>query len=156
MRTKNAVVLIFIIAILMTVFPIQSFAADDTKTVLNNTPSSDEISTDPNYSEGFVTTRSTVSGGCSITKVSSSSLFIAGYTICSPSSPAVCVTLKLQAYYSGAWHTLASISKQQSGTRVDLSQGYSVTTGFYYRTYASHTTPGGNAAFSCTNAILIE
>ena len=148
----------------MVILPTQAFAADkviqipvsESNDIKNDILPADEISGDPNYSEGFVMTRSSVAGFCSISKLSSSSLSISGYTTCSPSDPAVKITLKLQAYYDGAWHTMDTISKQQNGTRVDLSQAYTVTSGYYYRAYAIHSIADGTTTYSYTNGLLID
>jgi hypothetical protein len=163
-KSKYSKLLLTVLAIvcLLAVFPLQGLAAGtenaaapQTSDNSSITPPSNEISSDPDYSEGVVLTRSTVSGGCSITRLSSSSVNISGYTICSPSDPAVQIVLNLQAYYDGAWHTLASKSKSQSGTRVDLSQNYNVTSGYYYRVYAMHSIADGSTSYSYTNSIYV-
>lgn len=165
MRKNHFIIVLIILTIMtMVILPAQAFAADkiiqipvsESTNIKNNTPPVDGVSDDLYYSEGFVITRSSVAGFCSISKLSSTSLSISGYTTCSPSDPAIKITLKLQAYYDGAWHTMDTISKQQSGTRVDLSQTYTVTSGYYYRTYAIHSIADGTTTSSYTNGLLIN
>lgn len=132
----------------------------------NITPPASEISEDPQYAEGFssnlltpggpmLASSTTVSGGCSITKVSSTSVTISGYSTCSASNPALSVSLSLQAYYSGSWHTLATKVRTVSGTYVSTSQGYTVTSGYYYRTYAMHWLSDGTLTTSRTGSIWV-
>jgi len=151
---KNTSFLLLMIMFIVFVIPGQSFASN-IGGIENNTPPSSQISSIPNYSAGFVIL-STIGGSCSISKLSSSSVEISGTTTCSPASPAVTITLKLQAYYNGDWQTLASISKTESGTSVSLSRTYSVTPGYYYRVYATHSVADGSKTYSYSNSILIN
>ena len=149
-------------------FPVCSLAAEKTPTiqipesVTDTIPDNSEISDNPNYAEGtsssfgtnmmIMAAGSSVSGGCSITKLSSSSVQISGYSITSPSDSGLKVTLQLQ-YYDEGWHTLVSTNKSVSGTRVDLTKTYTVTTGYYYRVYATHSLSNGTTSTSQTNGI---
>lgn len=166
MKSKVHFCTLFVVLFLVGVFslfPSHALATDnatlpavtDEDVSLDNIPPPDEISANPNYSEGIAFSRTTVGGGCSITKISYSSVNISGYTTCTPASPSVEIMLKLQAYYSGAWHTLATKAKAVSGTYVSLSQSYYVTPGYYYRTYAIHSTADGTTAYSQTNGIWV-
>ncbi|MHB1314209.1 MAG: hypothetical protein ACYCX2_01840 [Christensenellales bacterium] len=167
---RNGLLFKMALVILVTLFclsPLQSFAAtadriDEALVVVtvnpktkDNTPPKEDISEDPNYGEGFSMEKTTVSGGCGITKNSSSSCTTSGYTSCFPSDPAVRVTLILQAYYDDAWHSLDSVFKSVSGTFVSESQGYSVTPGYYYRTRAIHSVADGTSAYSYSGSVYV-
>jgi hypothetical protein len=162
-KSFRLIVVLTVLALLL-VLPTLAFAAEKESAIqplsssdtCNNIPPADEISSDTDYSEGFVMTRSTVGGYCSIAKRSSSSVEISGTTTCSPSAPGVKISLKLQAYYAGAWHTLATKIKVESGTSVSLSQTYNVTTGYYYRVYATHSISDGSTTYSNSNGILVN
>ncbi|MFZ5975624.1 MAG: hypothetical protein ACOYU3_09535 [Bacillota bacterium] len=158
--------LVFLVGV-FAICPMTSFATDATDDATlpaisdeaissNNTPPKDEISADPNYSEGFTTTRTSIAGGCSITRLDSNMVNTAGYTSCAPASPAVSVVVMLQAYYSGAWHTLQSRGRSVSGTYVNLSQAYYVTPGYYYRSYGIHQTADGTTTYSVTNGLWVN
>ena len=166
-RIYRSLFLILLVT-LFALFPITSFAADKTSlpeatlpavsgdyVSSDNIPPKDEISADPNYSEGFSMTKTSIAGGCNISKLSSSSVNTSGYTSCAPASPSVEILLSLQAYYSGAWHTLQTRDRAVSGTYVSLSQSYSVTPGYYYRAYAMHLTADGTLTTSYTNGIYV-
>ena len=167
-RLLLSLVAMFILAAIIVINPIQSLAATDseiakvitvapfTPLTKNNTPPKGEISSDPNYSEGFVLTKSILSGGCGISKLSSNSCGISGYTTCSPADPAVRVTLMLQVYYDYSWHNLEATSKAVTGTRVDLSKNYIVTSGYYYRVSATHQISDGSVETSQTSGLLIN
>ena len=155
--------------LLLCTFPIASFAADVVEAVevppdvTDTVPQQSEISSNPDFSQGFTNIggimtmySSTVSGGCSITKKSSTSVVISGYSVCSQSDPAIGVVLTLQAYYDGAWHNMATKSKTQPGTRVDLSATYNVTSGYYYRVSAFHSLASGVSSTSRSNSILVN
>ena len=154
-------------------FPVCSLAAEESETVqvpdsaTATVPDSSEISSNLDYSEGttginsiftmsLASTSSSVSGGCSITKVSSSQVMIRGYSVTSPSNPALKVSLQLQAYYSGSWHTLVTTVKSVTGTRVELTKTYNVTSGYYYRVVAIHSLANGTSTTSRTGGILVE
>lgn len=122
----------------------------------DNIPLEDEISSDPNYSEGFTMTRSSLYGKCFIQKLSSHSLKVSGYTHCMLSNSCISIKLKLQAYYDGSWHTLKMKSNSKIGTRVDLSQVYNVTSGFYYRVLAIHSNQDGTVNYTQTKGILVK
>jgi hypothetical protein len=115
----------------------------------------DAAGTGTDHSEGYSMTDSTVWGACSISRTSSSSVICKGWTSCSAWDPAVKVTLKLQAYYDGGWHTLHQVSNTTSGTYVEKAQGYSVTPGYYYRTYAAHSIYDGTTTYSWTAGIYV-
>lgn len=158
--------------IILFAFPVCSLAAETIESAQvpssasASTPNNSEISEDPNYSEGssghssssgiiVYAAGSSVSGGCSITKLSSSSVRISGYSVTSPTDPGLKVTLQLQAYYDGGWHTLKTSTKSVSGTRVDLSKTYDVTSGYYYRVLATHALADGTSSASQTNSVLV-
>lgn len=165
-------VTVLVCTMILLAYPICSLAADEVETVqvpadaTSSIPDSSEISDNPHYSEGTATSYdypfmgvyaagSSVSGGCSITKLSSTSVKISGHSITSPSDPGLKVTLKLQAYYDDAWHTLATTTKTESGTRVDLSKTYNVTSGYYYRVSATHALADGTSSTSQTNSFYV-
>ena len=167
MRIKRkivSIVFVTVLALTLFIFPATSFAADkapEATVSISSTdlvPPSSDISDDLNYSEDFSTqllTRTTVSGGCSITRNSSTSVTIAGYSISSSYDPALRVSLSLQAYYNGSWHTLATKVKTVSGTRVNLSQTYTVTSGYYYRVKGYHALADGTSCRTCTSGIWV-
>ena len=158
-------------------FPVSSLAAENIPTVqipesvTDTIPDASEICDDPNYSEGTsssvnpmnsansrlmtVMSSNTVSGGCSILKLTSTSVQISGYSTATLSDPGLKVTLQLQAYYNGAWHTLASTQKRTSGTQVELTKTYNVTSGYYYRVLATHSLSDGTSSTSRASSIYI-
>jgi len=163
---------ILVSSVILFSFPVCSFAADKIETVqipdsvTDTVPDDSEISDNLDYSAGTSGTLnartlivyaagSSVSGGCSITKLSSSSVQISGYSVTSPSDPLLTITLQLQAYYNGGWHTMAAPSKSVSGTRVDLSKTYNVSSGYYYRVSATHALADGTSSTSRTNSIYV-
>jgi hypothetical protein len=156
---------------MLLLFPLNAYAADNTQEIAipvstsDNIPPQSDISDDLGYSEGFASamqctesllTRGLVNGGCSITKLSSTKLRVTGFSTCSSSNPALSVALSLQAYYNGAWHTLKTKVSTISGTRVDLSQNYIVTSGYYYRVRGYHSLADGTSTTSSTSGILVE
>lgn len=172
MKTKKRILSIVLISILLMMFPLSAFAADTTPEVdipasaIDNVPPSSDISDNPNYSEGITSAMhwncteslatSLVNGGCSITKLSSTKIKMSGYSTCTPSNPGLSVALSLQAYYNGAWHTLKTKVNTVSGTRVDLSQDYIVTSGYYYRVRGYHSLADGTSTTSYTSSILVN
>ena len=175
MKSRNKFLSIIGILVCMFIlfsFPICSLAAEDIPTVqipdsvTDTIPDAFEISDNPNDSIGISSTLSTrtmsiyaagssVSGGCRITKLSSSSVQISGYSVTAPSDPGLKVTLQLQVYYDGRWHTSSSSYKSVSGTRVDLTRTYNVTSGYYYRVSATHALADGTSSTSRTNSIFV-
>lgn len=173
MKKKSSFkVLLLFFAFVLVFCPFQAFAADDAAIVnatldpalaSANVPPSGQISGDPNYSEGFsqdssgfsIMAATSVSGGCSITKLSSSSVRCFGYSECPEYDPAIGIVIRLQAYYDGAWHTLQTKTRTIGGTYVSTSQDYSVTPGYYYRTYAIHSIANGTTDTSCTSSIYV-
>ncbi len=132
-----------------------------------NIPPASDISTDPYIatasSDGgktgqmlaAVSDDAFIHGNSSISRLSSSSCRIWGDTGCWPSDPAVRVILKLQCYYDGSWHTMATISNSANGTYVQHSQVYNVTPGYYYRTFGTHTSMNAGSCSTCTNGMYI-
>lgn len=181
MKKKSSFkVLLLVFALVLVFCPFQAFAADDAALVTATVdsaftsaivPPSYQISDDPNYSEGFsqdlpqsfsqgsseftILDATSVSGGCSITKLSSSSVRCFGYSQCPVYDSNLGIQIKLQAYYDGSWHTLQSKYKAVGGTYVSTSQDYSVTPGYYYRTYAIHTIANGTTDTSVTSSIYV-
>jgi hypothetical protein len=154
--------LVCLFGLILVAYPAQAFAVGSVNSVSvspkssYNTPPKSEISVSSIYSQGIADAKGSVNGTCSISKLSSSSLSIAGITTSSASDPAVKITLQLQAYYDGAWHAMKGVSKSKSGTTVSLSQAYNVTSGYYYRTYAIHSISDGTSAYSFSGSILIN
>ncbi len=163
---------ILVYTIILFSFPICASAAEEITTVqipdsvTDTVPDVSEISDNPDYSEGTTGIQKalpagiraaggSVSGGCSITRLSSSSVQISGYSVTSPADPALEITLQLQAYYNGGWHTLATTVKSVYGTRVDLTKTYNVTSGYYYRVYAIHSLADGTSSTSRTSSIWV-
>jgi hypothetical protein len=171
MKHFSRLIRILVCAVVLFAFPVCSLAADEAETVavpdsaIFSIPNAAEISDDLNYSEGatvntfgfmsILANGGSVSGGCSITKVSSSSVRIYGYSITSPSDPGLKVSLQLQAYYNEGWHTLATKGKSITGTRVELTQTYNVTSGYYYRVIATHSLADGTAATSGSSSVWV-
>lgn len=163
-RKLQRILAILTVLVLMAT-PLQALATDEliiqepemtSSKNSDNIPPKDEISSDSNYSEGCTMTRSTLYGKCFIKKLSSTSLKASGYTTYNTAGSDVTITIKLQAYYKGAWHTLKTKFNHKVGTRVDISQQYNVTSGFYYRVIATHSAANGNAYYSNTKGILIN
>lgn len=153
-------------------FPLSSLAADKIpettipSSVSDITPPASDISSNPDYASGvssntlfgrraMLDSSGDLTGSCSIRKNSSTSVTISGYSNYTVSDPALRITLYLQAYYNGAWHTLATDTKSVTGTSVNLSQGYTVSSGYYYRTYAYHSTADGTSKTSHTPSIYV-
>lgn len=168
-KLKRIVVVTLTIVLALFAFPINSLASEKIQTVYipqgvtDFIPPDSDISSDPNYSEGqnsflmmmALASSTSVSGGCSITKNSSTQVTIAGYSICTSSDPALKISLTLQAYYNGAWHNTGTKVKSISGTRVDLSATYNVSSGYYYRVTASHSLASGTSSASLTSSIWV-
>ena len=167
-KLKKIVVVTLSVALALFAFPIGSLASDKIQTVeipqgvTDFVPPDSDISSNPNYSEGQTVSMSnmllrsstSVSGGCSITENSSTQVTITGYSVCTPSDTALTVSLTLQSYYNGAWHNMGTKVKSVSGTRVDLSATYNVSSGYYYRVTASHLTSSASSA-SQSSSILV-
>lgn len=159
-RVSRIILSVMMIASSFFSFTVCAFAVDKTTEIADRiaglTPPKSEISEDPYYSEGFSEqSRSTVTGGCTITKLSSSSVRMSGYSSTPTSDPKLKITLRLQAYYNGTWNTLSTKSKTESGTYVSLSQSYDVTPGYYYRTYAVHSLEDGTYTTSQTSGVYV-
>lgn len=155
---RRRIMFILLIVLLLCAIPTQGLASQQlplsSSSRIIDVPPKDEISENASYSEAFVLTRSGLSGGCSISG-SSNSVIISGHTSCAPANPAVKITLRLQMYYNGSWVTLASPSKQLSGTYVYLSKKFGAASGYYYRVYAIHSI-SGTTATSVSRAIFIR
>jgi len=168
-KLKRIVVVTLCVALALFDFPISSLASDKIQTVeipqgvTDFVPPDSDISSDPNYSEGqtsslrlmALASSTSVSGGCSISKNSATKVTISGYSVCTSSDPALSVSLTLQAYYSGAWHNMGTKVKSVSGTRVDLSATYNVSSGYYYRVIARHSLASGTSSTSQTSSIWV-
>ncbi len=135
--------------------PVESVSVSP-KSDSDRIPPSKDICASPDESENAALSGTVVTGKSNIIKTSSSSVIVSGFTQCTPSDPAARVVLRLQSYYDGAWHTLATKSKQQSGTRVELSQAYNVTSGFYYRTSGTHSAANGSTVYTTTAGMLVN
>lgn len=175
MKTKKRMLSVLLVAVLMLIFfmfPMTAAAADKVEdATLPSSPSNNiqppsDISENPNYAEGFTSgtqldsaiallSTCTVNGGCSITKNSSTSVTISGYSTCSPSDTSITASLSIQAYYNGAWHTLATKVKSASGSYVSLTQAYNVTSGYYYRVRGRHYLSDGTSKTSSTSSIWV-
>ncbi len=167
-----AVVLIFAMATLA--FPLCTLASDATQnvsvpeSVTDIVPPASEISEDTDFTQGFSPNRpsfgrmtmmassNTISGGCSFTKVSSTTVTTSGYSVCTAWDPGISVGTSLQAYYSGAWHNMHTKVNTTGGTYVSNSQGYTVTSGYYYRTVGTHWLSDGTTTTSRTNGMLVS
>ena len=173
MKTRKRILSTILFAIVAMLFPLTAFATDKIPEVTipestsGTIPPVAEISDNPDYSEDFassiqsdnvqlLTRSSSLSGSSSISKLSSTSVRISGSSVCAPSNPAVSVTLVLQAYYSGSWHSLKSIGKSTSGTSVSLSKTYTVTSEYYYRVRGYHSLADGTSCTTCTSAIWVN
>ena len=174
MKIRKTLIM-FIAALVLTLsFPLSALAADETPEVVipdnvtNIVPPPSDISDDPNYGESpsvagrismfslrLASSNNSVDGGCSISKLSSSSVNVSGYSACSSSDPAIKVTLMLQAYYDDSWHTLATKSYSTAGTSVSLSQNYNVTSGYYYRVKSYHSIADGTGKTKYSTSILV-
>jgi hypothetical protein len=168
----RSITLVLIFGLTLFTFPLSSLAADKIPentipdSVSDITPPAQDISSNPDFASGvtsntilynrsLLASGGEISGGCSITMKSTTSVTIEGHSEYTVSDPALRITLHLQAYYNGAWHTLATTTKAISGTSVSLSQGYTVTSGYYYRTYARHSTADGASKTSYTSSIYV-
>lgn len=168
-KLKKVVVITLSVALVLFALPIGSLASDKIQTVeipqgvTDFVPPDSDISFDPDYSEGQTVSMSnmllrsstSVSGGYSITENSSTQVTIAGYSVCTSSDPALTVSLTLQSYYNGAWHNMGTKVKSISGTRVDLSATYNVSSGYYYRVTARHSVSSGTSSASQTSSIYV-
>lgn len=166
-KLKRIAVITLSVALAICAFPIAPLASDKIQTVeiphgvIDFVPPDSDISSDPSFSEGqtgsmrMMAKSTSVSGGCSITKNSSTKVTITGYSVCTSSDPALTVSLTLQAYYNGAWHNMGTKVKSVSGTRVDLSATYNVSSGYYYRVTARHSLASGTSSASQTSSIWV-
>jgi hypothetical protein len=172
MKRIGTIIIVLIFCLTLFSFPLSSLAVDKIPagtipdSVSDITPPAQDISSNPDFASGtsnntffynrvLLASNGEITGGCSIRKNSSTSVTIAGHSEYTVSDPAVRITLYLQAYYDGAWHTLATTTKSVSGRSVSLSQGYTVTSGYYYRTYAYHSTADGASKTSHTSSIYV-
>lgn len=179
MRTSKLLRVLVTVLILASVLAVSiniSFAEGDSGMVRvlpaptagsNNIPPAADISADPDISFGSsqpgqarlamtaTADDAEIRGNCSITRLSSSSAGIWGDTTCYPDDPAVRVTLRIQAYYNGAWTTLASVSNSTNGDYVSISRVYNVTPGYYYRCYGVHTSIYDGTVTTCTSGLYI-
>ena len=156
---------ILISSLIILSFPVSALAAEQIEAVhipasaTATIPDASEISENPNYSEGTTmsafSANQSVKGGCKITKLSSSKVEISGYSVTSPAASGLEVSLQLQAYYNKEWHTLKTAGKSVTGTRVNLSKTYNVTSGYYYRVIATHSLANGASTTSKTRSIWI-
>ena len=174
MKLKKIVRLVTIVLLFVSTafaFPLNSLASGALPSVTipesatqNNIPPASEISKNPRCAEGFssnllpskglaLASSDTISGGCGFTKKTATTCTISGYSICTVSNPAISVAITIQAYYNGAWHNMHTQVKSVTGTYVSNSQGYTVTSGFYYRTRALHWLADGTSTTSRTSAV---
>lgn len=166
------VAFVLLFALTTLAFPLCTLASDNipmvvvSESVNDNIPPASEISQFANYATGFSSAQSsaigimaessnTVSGGCSFSKLSSTSVATRGYSICTEWVDAISVATTLQAYYSGAWHNMHTAIRSVSGTYVSNTQQYTVTPGYYYRTCATHWATDGSSTSSKTAAIWV-
>lgn len=96
------------------------------------------------------------SGSASITSPGTGLICGTGKTYANMSIPSLFVGVYLQRYNGSSWSTIANWTQYAYNTNyVGSSKTYSVTRGYYYRTYTVHNAYGETGA-AATNGIYIS
>lgn len=114
-------------------------------------------------SEAEIITRGTYlsSGSGRLTIKGTRYVNVFGFTDCNRTSDEVKVTLYLQRLVGNTWSTVYTLGPKvaKNATYVSNSKNYTVTGGYYYRVYGSHSAKKGStteATASYTNGLWIK
>lgn len=132
----------------------------DGSVLLDNTEVVEYISP---LSEAEIITRGTYlsSGSGRLTIKGTRYVNVFGFTDCNRTSDEVKVTLYLQRLVGNTWSTVYTLGPKvaKNATYVSNSKNYTVTGGYYYRVYGSHSAKKGStteATASYTNGLWIK
>lgn len=97
-----------------------------------------------------------LSGSASITSPGVGQVCSTGKTYATQSIPSMYVAVYIQRYNGSTWSTVANWTQYAYNTNiVTSSKTYSVSRGYYYRTYTVHNAYGETGS-GCTNGIYIS